>query len=502
MNNSTNSKVNKVLFTWLGTNDLRDSNKEETEALGAIASILKYSNIIFSHIIILSNRKNQDVENYLIWLESYIIKNKLLTKIQTHYCTQNSNPTDYNFIYQQSELVIKPFDTQRVELYFNITSGTSAMSATWLLLGTSIFKAHLVQSSKERGVELISLPYDISLKEKHDKKIQSLAEKNSYSEEFENIPATSEKMQKVIKLADMIAPRNIPVIIQGETGTGKEVLAKAIHNASPRKNKPFIAVNCGAISESLIDSELFGHKQGAFTGATEDRKGHFEAAHTGTLFLDELGELPLNAQVKLLRVLQQKEVVRLGESKTRKIDVRIIAATHRNLHTMVQQGTFREDLFYRLAIGLIYLPSLKERDNDIIYLAKSLTQNINDELADSTFVAKTLSDSAISYIQKQMWAGNIRELYNTLLRAAIWNSSIKLLDKEHIIEAMFEQKNTPNMNNLSLTLPINLPKKIIEIKKQYIEMALEQTSHNKVQAAKLVGLSNSQTLDNWLLKNK
>ena len=498
MNNPMNIKTKRVLFTWLGTNDLRDSKKEITETLGAIASILKDSNIIFSQIIILSNRKNQEVENYLQWLQSYMIKNKLLTKIQTHYCTQNSNPTDYNFIYQQSESVIKPFDIQKYELYFNITSGTSAMSATWLLLGTSIFKAHLIQSSKERGVEFITLPYDISLKEKQDKKIQSLSEKHTYSEEFENIPATSKKMQKVIKLADMIAPRNIPVIIQGETGTGKEVLAKAIHNASPRKNKPFIAVNCGAISESLIDSELFGHKQGAFTGATEDRKGHFEAAHTGTLFLDELGELPLNAQVKLLRVLQQKEVVRLGESKPRKIDVRIIAATHRNLHTMVQQGTFREDLFYRLAIGLIYLPSLKERDNDIIYLAKNLTHNINNELADSTFITKTLSDSALLYIQRQMWSGNIRELYNTLVRAAIWNSGTKVLDEEHIIEAMFEQKYPTNMNNLLHTLPINLPEKINDIKKQYIEMALEQTKYNKAQAAKLVGLSNSQTLDNWL----
>lgn len=497
-----NSKANKALFTWLGTNDLKDTYKKENENLGAISSILKESSINFSHIIILSNRKNHEVENYLKWLESYIIKNKLQTKINVHYCTENLNPTDYNFIYQQSELVIKPFDIQQYELYFNITSGTSAMSATWLLLGTSIFKAHLIQSSKERGVEFISLPYDISLREKQDKKIQRLSERNSYSEDFDDIPATSEKMQKVIKLADLIAPRNIPVIIQGETGTGKEVLAKAIHNASPRKNKPFIAVNCGAISEALIDSELFGHKQGAFTGANEDRKGHFESAHGGTLFLDELGELPLNAQVKLLRVLQQKEVVRLGESKPRKIDVRIIAATHRDLHDMVQKGAFREDLFYRLAIGLIYLPSLKERDKDIIYLANKLITNINHELSDSTFVPKTLSNSALQYIQQQTWSGNVRELNNTLLRAAIWNAALHTLEQEHIIEVMFKPKDIPiNTYDFIPILPVNLPEKIIEIKRQYIEMALEKTKYNKLQAAKLVGLQNSQTLDNWL-KNK
>lgn len=502
MNNPMNSKTNKALFTWLGTNDLKDTQRTEEESYGAITSILKDSNIIFNHIVILSNRKNKEVEDYLVWLNSYIKNKRLSTKVDIHYCTKNTNPTDYNFIYQQSELVVKPFDNQYYELYFNITSGTSAMSATWLLLGTSIFKAHLIQSSKERGVEFVFLPYEISLQEKQDKKIQHLSEKSSYSEEFEDIPATSEKMQKVIKLADLIAPRNIPVIIQGETGTGKEVLAKAIHNASPRKNKPFIAVNCGAISEALIDSELFGHKQGSFTGANEDRKGHFESAHGGTLFLDELGELPLNAQVKLLRVLQQKEVVRLGESKPRKIDVRIIAATHRDLHDMVQKGTFREDLFYRLAIGLIYLPSLKERDKDITYLAKKLITNINHELSDSTFVPKTLSHSALQYIQQQTWSGNVRELHNTLLRAAIWNATHHILEQEHIVEVMFKPKDTPiNTYNFTPILPVNLPEKIIEIKRQYIEMALEQTKYNKLQAAKLVGLQSSQTLDNWL-KNK
>lgn len=150
-----NSKTNKALFTWLGTNDLKDTQRTEEESYGAITSILKDSNIIFNHIVILSNRKNKEVEDYLVWLNSYIKNKRLSTKVDIHYCTKNTNPTDYNFIYQQSELVVKPFDNQYYELYFNITSGTSAMSATWLLLGTSIFKAHLIQSSKERGVEFV-----------------------------------------------------------------------------------------------------------------------------------------------------------------------------------------------------------------------------------------------------------------------------------------------------------------------------------------------------------
>ena len=186
--------------------------------------------------------------------------------------------------------------------------------------------------------------------------------------EFNDIIHRSEVMQRVILKARRIAPRSIPVLIEGESGTGKELFARAIHDASPRKEKPFVAINCGAIPAELVESELFGHEKGAFTGANTARAGHFEAAHQGTIFLDEIGELPKGMQVKLLRTVQEGEVKRIGATQARKVDIRIIAATNRNLIDEVAAGNFREDLFYRLAVAVIKLPPLRERAGDVSLL--------------------------------------------------------------------------------------------------------------------------------------
>jgi transcriptional regulator with PAS, ATPase and Fis domain len=186
-------------------------------------------------------------------------------------------------------------------------------------------------------------------------------------------------MDRLIQRARRVAIRNVSVLIEGESGTGKELLARAIHRASPRKDRPFIAVNCGAIPAELVESELFGHEKGAFTGATQQRTGHFEAADGGTLFLDELGELPGPAQVKLLRTLQEGEVVRLGSSKPTKVDVRIIAATNRTLTEEIASGRFREDLFYRLAVAVLKLPPLRERSGDLGVLIDHLLAQVNRE---------------------------------------------------------------------------------------------------------------------------
>lgn len=301
-----------TLFSWIGNNDLKDINKN-TE-FGAILSIY-LTNPQLTRMILLSNRDNLEINEYVAWL-----KEKLKKKVEIflEFCTQNPDPTDYKFVYESAESVVRKYTQTDTIIYFNLTSGTSTMSATWLLLGTSIFNAILLQSSKEKGVEIIELPYQISLQAKQDKSIEQLTETMAIDDFNE-----SNAMEKVDELVELFAPRNIPVIIQGETGSGKEVLAKKIHVKSQRKNKVFIAINCGAISENLVDSELFGHKKGAFTGADKDRKGHFENADGGTLFLDEIGELPLSSQVKLLRVLQEKEVTAVGSSLPLKIDVRM-----------------------------------------------------------------------------------------------------------------------------------------------------------------------------------
>lgn len=485
-----------ILFAWLGTNDLNDPVCLDKQ-YGAITSILLYSGIRFEKLIILSNRNSKKISDYQKWLSQFLMGQALKTELEMHWCTDNDDPTDYRFIYEQSELAIRPF-TEDYQLHFNVTSGTSAMSANWLLLGTSIYDAILWQSSKEKGVEQVLLPYDISIRAKQDRTIENLSNSDGYSEAFREILGRSDVMKNTIKMAHIISIRNVPVIIQGETGTGKEVFAQAIHMASLRKDKPFIAVNCGAIAESLIDSEFFGHKKGAFTGADQNRQGHFESADGGTLFLDELGELSLTAQVKLLRVLQQKEIVRIGESQPRKIDVRIIAATHRNLMGMVRDGSFREDLFFRLAVGVIDLPALRERGEDLIYLSQQLLININQELLNSSFKEKTLSQSALDFISRQYWPGNVRELYNTLLRAAVWHQDAKELTEEHLDSALLDFGIYKSKEQFEVRLPVDLPQMIDKIKREYIKAALVENNHNKSKAIHRLCLKNTQTLDNWL----
>ena len=237
--------------------------------------------------------------------------------------------------------------------------------------------------------------------------------------------------------------RSVPVLLEGESGTGKELFARAIHRASPRRDKPFVAVNCGAIPDELVESELFGHEKGAFTGAISQRIGDFETAQHGTIFLDEIGELPLHAQVKLLRVLQESEVKRLGSSKAIKLNVRVIAATNRNLLAEVATDGFRADLFYRLAVAIIQLPPLRQREGDISLLIAHFMQSINAEnSSDPGYKPRELSASAMRVLHQYPWPGNMRELANTLLRAVIWSRST-LISPNEIQQALLPQTTPP-----------------------------------------------------------
>ncbi|MCB9593303.1 MAG: sigma 54-interacting transcriptional regulator [Sandaracinaceae bacterium] len=236
----------------------------------------------------------------------------------------------------------------------------------------------------------------------------------SESDHFGALYGTTGTMKSVFSLLAKLAPTDLSCIIIGETGTGKELAARAIHEHSPRDGKPFIVVDCGAISENLIESELFGHERGAFTGADRSRTGAFEAAHEGSVFLDEIGELPLELQPKLLRVLERKEVKRLGSTKLLEIDVRVIAATHRDLPQMVKEGKFREDLYYRLAEVVVELPPLRDRLGDVPVIAERiLTEFSNDG------PVPRLADDAVDSLQRRSWSGNVRELRNVLKRAVV-----------------------------------------------------------------------------------
>ncbi len=328
---------------------------------------------------------------------------------------------------------------------------------------------------------------------KEKKEFARLSDENIYLRDeleeqfnFGEIIGKSKSMQEVYRTLEKVAPTDSSVLIYGESGTGKELIARAIHKLSPRKDKPFIRVNCGALVETLLESELFGHEKGAFTGALKRKKGRFELAHLGSIFLDEIGDISANMQLKLLRVLQEKEFERVGSEETIRVDVRIMAATNKNLSELVQQGKFREDLYYRLHIIPIYLPPLREKNEDIPLLVNHFLNKLTNELNKP---AKQISDSAMQKLLSYHWPGNIRELENVLERAVV------LCDREFI-----DIKDLPLLNSAtSEKLPsdvldrfrLNLNDTLATIEKQLIERAMNETAGNKSQAAKLLGIQTS-----------
>jgi transcriptional regulator with PAS, ATPase and Fis domain len=280
------------------------------------------------------------------------------------------------------------------------------------------------------------------------------------------------------------------------------MFARAIHRSSPRRDKAFVAVNCGAIPAELIESELFGHEKGAFTGASHAKKGYFESADGGTLFLDELGELSGPAQVKLLRVLQEGEVVHVGATKPLKVDVRIVAATHRTLTDEISTGRFREDLFYRLAVAVLKIPPLRDRAGDLGLLIDRLLEQVNREAAgEPGFKEKKLSAGAKNLFLSHLWSGNVRELLNTLRRAAIWSDGATI-STEDAREALLPA--TPSARHDVLGRPLgeglNIAELLKEVARHYLGRAMDEAHGNKTKAAELVGLPSYQTLTNWLAR--
>lgn len=257
----------------------------------------------------------------------------------------------------------------------------------------------------------------------------SLNEQNKPKYNFNEIVGSSDSLKQVLSKVNLVADTDATVLIRGETGTGKELIARAIHSNSSRKDRPLVKVNCPAIPEGLLESEMFGHEKGAFTGALTKKIGKFELADEGTIFLDELGDLPLDAQAKLLRVLQEMEFERVGGTETIKLDVRIIAATNKDLELEVKEGKFRADLYYRLNVFPISVPSLSERIEDVPLLAIYFTQKYANRLGKDI---KSISDETIHRLKSYFWPGNIRELENIIERAVILTSGEQLeIEKEH-----------------------------------------------------------------------
>ncbi len=294
---------------------------------------------------------------------------------------------------------------------------------------------------------------------------------------FTNIIGSSEPMQKVFSVMEKVIPNKSNILITGESGTGKGLVAQAIHEAGPRKTQPFIAINCGAIPENLLESELFGHKKGAFTSANEDKKGLITMAHTGTLFLDEIGELPQALQVKLLHVLQTKELTPVGDTRVITVEVRIIAATNADLMQRVKEGRFREDLYYRLNVIEIHLPSLRERRDDIPVLIKHYLA------ISATEAGKKIKDIDYEAMQALLaydWPGNIRELRNTIERATV------LADGEVItIHDLPDKFRTLDIEGVSTS---SLRQAIDEFEREYIRRSMAECKGNKEAAANKLGV--------------
>jgi len=497
---------NPILFCWLGMTDLKAASGADGIGWGPIAQAVSARSYV--EVILLNNWEKEQAVDYSAWLKKFADNPITIKQIPL------SGPTDFGEIYQAASNIVSDKLREHgndTNLVYHLSPGTPAMAAVWILLAKTRFPAELIESSKERGVRTASIPFDISadfvpnLLKKPDRALERLAAGlPAEAPEFDDIIHRSEVMQRVILKARRIAPRSIPVLIEGESGTGKELFARAIHDASPRRDNNFVTINCGAIPAELVESELFGHEKGAFTGATTAKLGHFEAAHTGTIFLDEIGELPKEMQVKLLRTLQEGEVKRIGATKSRKVDIRIIAATNRNLINEIDAGSFREDLFYRLAVGVIKLPPLREREGDVSLLIDQFLDRINlancNELG---YKQKKISASARNLLLIHSWPGNVRELQNTLTRAAVWSLDEEL-GEEDIREALLPVsascKEKDAILNRSLGQGIDLPEIMKMVAVHYLERALEKNNGNKTKTAKTLGLPSYQTLTNWLKK--
>jgi two-component system response regulator AtoC len=296
----------------------------------------------------------------------------------------------------------------------------------------------------------------------------------------------SAAMQHVYSLIHQVAPSNTNVLITGETGTGKELAARAIHRASPRKAALFVPINCAAIPAEILESELFGHTRGAFTGASHDRTGKFEMAHGGTIFLDEITEMPLPMQAKLLRVLQEREIERLGSNRRVTVDIRVVVATNRNPHQAVQDGSLREDLFYRINVFTLEMPPMRARVEDIPLLIQHFLEHHRSKLG---YERLQISDQARQSLQQYDWPGNVRELENVLERAAVLSRG-KPIDTTHLPQEMVVPNARPSVaEHPTLPESTSLPQAIEHLEREFIAKALAQTDGNKAKAARLLDLS-------------
>ncbi len=378
---------------------------------------------------------------------------------------------------------------------------------TKVMMMTGVVNGEIAAKAFRKGAsDLIYKPFEISeLEDRIDKLMEATGvtleevapkpdEEETHGEPWEIIGESS-AMSRLFRMIDLVARTKATVLILGESGTGKELVARALHRRSPRGDRPFVALNCGAIPEHLLEDELFGHVKGAYTDAREERIGKFEQASGGTLFLDEIGNMPLALQVKLLRVIEQRELERLGSNKTVKIDVRIIAATNVDLRERIRDGSFREDLFYRLNVVPVSLPPLRRRKGDIPLLVNHFLEVFRVEYE---LPPKQLDPMALKKLMRYSWPGNVRELRNAVEFATVLSGDRTVLQFEDFpaLVNQVESDSNPVLNNLNLPEDgIDLNEVIAELERHLIRQSLARTGGNKGKAARLLRLKRTTLVE-------
>ncbi|MGB5219330.1 MAG: sigma-54 dependent transcriptional regulator [Smithella sp.] len=504
-----------ILFTFAGNRDpFNPEIVKDVFTDGPVLTLLKERSFKTIHIFTTPNTLSNAQK-----LQQEISRRKGDVRTRIHNI-DIPDPTDYEALFLNMSArcreILDTYRDQQPACFIATASGTPQMQTVWFLMAQSgIVPATLLKITPSRFLRphqkavteinlslatfpKITLPspeaLDIAATCLRKEKLE--AERGDMLREFSGVQiiGKSPSLTQVMDTVRAAAPYDSPVLIQGETGTGKELVAKAIHFNSARKEEPLIVVNCAAIPETLVESELFGHEKGAFTGATQQKKGKFELADRGTIFLDEIGDMPLPAQAKILRVLQDKAITRVGGEKNIRADVRIIAATNRNLTAFISDGKFREDLYYRLKVIDIFMPALRERTEDITHLTEYFLDRHNSRYRQQ----KQFSREAMKLILSYSWPGNIRELENAVERTFVLTkgSVIKEDDLPPEITAPFSSLskssgNADQTNAPAIAIPhegIDLDAHLHNLEKAYYEEAIKMKDGNREAAARLLNI--------------
>lgn len=513
--------IRRILLTWIGYADFRalagtlPSEQQRTilnglnpptplsGQAGPVKTLLDL--VAFDEVHLLSSHPNERNEPYAEWVRQH---HPVIHRVTVQ------DPTDYVEVFGlvdglMSHVITRP-RLEQIEVCILLSPGTPTMTAVWVLLGKSKYHPVTFYQTHEGRAWETSIPFDLivdfvpQVLRDADARFQLLAAQSPQEVEgFQEIVGDSPGIRLAVGRSRRAARRDVSVLLLGESGTGKELFAQAIHHTSTRRKGPFVAINCAALSRELLESELFGHKKGAFTGADQDREGAFAAANGGTLFLDEVGECDLAMQAKLLRVLQPPDgeptrrlFQRVGDAKTISSDVRVIAATNRNLLESVASNQFREDLYYRLAVITIKLPPLRDRRNDLTAISQRILERINGDFArgEPGYLPKRLTSGAQVLINTYSWPGNVRQLYNALLQAAVLTDGDKI-ERQDIEEAIADvPQGSVDLLNLPLGDGFSLDQHLEEIKKHYLRRGLAEAKGVQRRAAQLLGYRNYQTL--------